>query len=184
MNFFAKNWILFTLLCGFTMQVCAQEQTMSKQYGRLFNSTNQRQQLESQRAAPNRNMPIKKSVMLEEPVEAPVTKPVTLNGYVKRSDGKSTLWVNRQPVQENAVLDDIQIGKLSSTAVLQNGRKQKMQTEKLNIRLPANGQRVQLKAGQQYDPQNRQIKEVTILAKEKQILLESAAEATELESHE
>ncbi len=182
MNFFAKNWILFILLCGFTMQVCAQEQTFSKQYGRLFNSTNQRQQLESQRAAPNRNMPIKKSVMLEQPVEAPVTKPVTLNGYVKRSDGKSTLWVNRQPVQENAVLDDIQIGKLNLQPETQHGRKTATQSEKLNIRIPANGQHIQLKAGQQFDPNKNQVKEITTVAKEKQLLLsESPDEMTEIE---
>lgn len=176
MNFFAKNWILFTLLCGFAMQVCAKEQ-----YGRLFNSTNQRQQLESQRTSPNRNTPIKNSVALEEPIEAPVTKPVTLNGYVKRSDGKSTVWINRQPVQENTALNTVQIGKLSRSEDVQKGRKQKTQTEKLNISLPANGQHVQLKAGQQYDPQHRQIKEVTTLAKERQLLLESADEATNLE---
>lgn len=181
MSIFANYLFLFTLIGGFAMQACAQDQSSSEQYGRLFNNTNQRQQLESQRSAPSRNLPIKKSVALEEPIEAPMTKPVTLNGYVKRSDGKSTVWINRQPVQENTTLDTVQIGKLSSTGELQYGRKQKIQTDKLIINLPTNGQRVQLKAGQQYDPQSHQIKEVTTLAKERQILLNSADEATHLE---
>lgn len=112
----------------------------------------------------------------------PLTKPVTLQGYVKRSDGKSTVWVNRQALQENTTLNEMQIGKLNHQPEIQKGRKSATQTEKLNIRIPANGQRIQLKVGQQYDPENNQIKEVTTVAKEKQLSLsESVDEANGIE---
>lgn len=176
MNFFANLMFFLTLIGGFAMQACAQDQSGSEQYGRLFNSTNQRQQLERQRSAPSRNLPIKKSVVLEKPIEAPVTKPVTLNGFVKRSDGKSTVWINGHPVQENTTLDEMQIGKLGKSVELQKGQKQKVQSEKLNIRLPANGQHVQLKAGQQFDPNQNQVKEITNLAKEKQRMLSESSD--------
>ena len=159
-----------------------QSTTQKSSYGRLFYSQHQRQQFDADRASP---VPQRRSINMlapRPPNAMPFTDPVTLQGYVKRSDGKSTVWVNRQPVQENARVDDMQIGKLNRQTEIQKGRKTTTQTEKLNIRIPANGQQIQLKVGQQFDPKNNQIKEVTTVAKEKQLLLsESVDEATDIE---
>lgn len=160
-------------------------QTPSQQvnYGRLFYSDSQRQQLDAERKLPVQPQQTSKKTSAPQKINvAPLTEPVTLQGYVKRSDGKSTLWINRQAVQENSTLNAMQIGKLNRQLETQKGRKTATQTEKLNIHIPANGQHIQLKAGQQFDPKNNQIKEVTTVAKEKQLLLsESADEATEIE---
>lgn len=182
MKRYAQYISLCIFLCVFSALAMTQEQMSKEQYGRLFHDAHQRQLLENQRGTANTTKIIgRKGVLSEKPATPPITEPVTLNGYVKRSDGKSTVWVNGQPVQENTTLDAVQVGKLTSHTQMQKGRKQAIQSDKLNINLPANGQRVQLKAGQQYDPQSHQIKEVTTLAKEKQLLLESADEATGLE---
>ena len=78
----------------------------------------------------------------EESSGAPAAPPavVTLHGYVKRSDGKGTVWVNGQPVQEKASNSNIEIGKLQGN------------TNNVQIKLPSTGQAVKLKAGQSYDP--------------------------------
>jgi hypothetical protein len=182
MNYIVNFLLIFIVLCSFTRQVSAEEQSAGDQYGRLFNNSNQRLSIENQRFNPTRAQHLpKKNIELESTTEAPIVKPVTLNGFVKRSDGKTTVWVNRQPIQENTQIDNIRIGIISTTPKVQKGRKSLAQTDSLNINFPTNGEGVQLKAGQQYDPERRQIIEVTTLAKERQILLESANEDSHLE---
>jgi hypothetical protein len=60
--------------------------------GRLFFSAEQRAALDARRRAgvPDENLPL---------VASPTTR---LDGYVKRSGGKSTVWVNGQPIPEAA----------------------------------------------------------------------------------
>ncbi|MGB2832529.1 MAG: hypothetical protein WBC07_06220, partial [Methylotenera sp.] len=54
------------------------------------------------------------------PVELP--DPITLQGYVKRSDGKgNTLWINNQAVQENSTVDNVKIGKLNQRGFSKKG---------------------------------------------------------------
>ena len=70
--------------------------------GRLFLTPEQRAQLEIVRAQRDRRLP----VMLDTeaaPAPAPVAQGpevVTYNGVVRRSDGKSTVWINGKPVNE------------------------------------------------------------------------------------
>ncbi|MDP3677617.1 MAG: hypothetical protein Q8R23_00815, partial [Methylotenera sp.] len=45
------------------------------------------------------------------PPELP--NPITLQGFVKRSDGASTLWINNKAVQEDSAIDNVQIGRLN-----------------------------------------------------------------------
>jgi len=74
-------------------------------------------------------------------VSKPAAPPVvSIGGYVKRSDGKTTVWVNGQPVQEKTAAKDFEVGKLRSD------------TNQVQIKLPSTGQTVSLKAGQSYDP--------------------------------
>lgn len=76
------------------------------------------------------------------PEEAkPVVPPVvTVHGYVKRSDGRGTIWVNGRPVQEKSANQDVEVGRLQNSG------------NDVQIKLPGTGQTVKLKAGQSYDP--------------------------------
>jgi len=65
---------------------------------------------------------------------------VTVQGFVKRSDGKGTVWVNRQPVQEKTATGEFAVGKLSSKG------------NRVDVKLTGSSKPVSLKAGQTYDP--------------------------------
>lgn len=77
---------------------------------------------------------------------------VTVDGYVKRTDGKGTVWVNGQPVEEKAVIKNLEIGRLQRN------------TNDVSITLPGNGQKINLKAGQSYDPASGKIGSLRELA--------------------
>ncbi|PPD18871.1 MAG: hypothetical protein CTY27_00575 [Methylotenera sp.] len=144
MRFFA----LFILL---STQIALMQATQAAQpIGRLFSSPAERSTLNYLRQT--------KKVMMVAPVEttdqqaesAPVELPDAINvqGYVKRSDGKDgTVWINNQAMQENTGNKDVQVGSLP-----ENGNR-------VPLKLPANGRRLTLKAGQVYDPQNNRVRE-------------------------
>jgi hypothetical protein len=66
---------------------------VAQELGRLFFTPEQRAELDARRRA---RVPDKPAADL---VESPST---TLDGYVKRSDGKSTVFVNGEPITEGA----------------------------------------------------------------------------------
>lgn len=144
MKFFA----LFILV---TTQMALIQATQAAQpIGRLFSSPAERSTLNYLRQT--------KKVMLIAPVEtsdqqvesAPIELPDAINmqGYVKRNDGKQgTVWINNQAMQENSGNKDVQVGSLP-----ENGNR-------VPLKLPANGRRLTLKAGQVYDPQNNRVRE-------------------------
>ncbi len=68
----------------------------------------------------------------------PLSASVSVQGYVQRSDGRGTVWINHQALQETSAHGGVKVGRLS------NGR----------VRLTLTGQHkeVVLKAGQSYDP--------------------------------
>ncbi len=119
--------------------------------GRLFSTPNERAYLEDLRK-------IKKKTpeLIDEPIgvieaPAPVRLPdqISMQGYVKRNDGKrGTVWINGNAVQENSRTKDIQVGRLP------------IQSNRVPMRLPANGKRITLKAGQVYDPQTNKVREI------------------------
>lgn len=133
-------------------------------FGRLFSRANERNNLDILRQ--NQKLKVVTSDSAEPSVEAPqmeLPAPITLQGYVKRSDGsKSTLWINNQPVQEDSNLDDVKIGRLNK----RGGSSQ----EGLDVKIPAIGKNIRLKAGQVYEPETNQIREFQTL--EKQLNLE------------
>ncbi len=71
---------------------------------------------------------------------APPASAVTVQGYVKRSDGKGTVWVNRQPLRETSSQGDIGVGRIGGA----DGR--------VRLKLSGADKEVALKAGQTYDP--------------------------------
>jgi hypothetical protein len=93
-------------------------------------------------------------VITEAPADivepAPIVLPdaVNLQGYVKRNDGKQgTVWVNNQALQENSGNKDVHVGRLSENS------------NRVPIKLSANGRRLSLKAGQVYDPETNRVRE-------------------------
>lgn len=135
-------------------------------FGRLFSRPNERSNLDNLRQ--NKKLKVVAPEPVEpgveaEPVELPA--PITLQGYVKRSDGsKSTLWINNQPVQEDSMVNDVKIGRLN--------KRNNSSQEGLDVKIPANGRNVRLKAGQVYEPETNQVRELKTVEKEKQLNFE------------
>ena len=126
--------------------------TAAEPMGRLFTSPAERSNLDYLRQT-KKNEPLK----VDAPVQAAEIAPpaivvlpdaVNLQGYVKRNDGKqSTVWVNNQAMTENSRNKEVTVGKLSAGS------------NRVPIKLSANGKRLNLKAGQVYDPETNKVKE-------------------------
>lgn len=119
--------------------------------GRLFTSPAERSNLDYLRQTKKKLMAPAVVNAPADAVEAPpVALPdmVSLQGYVKRNDGKQgTIWVNNQAMQENSGNKDVRVGKLSENS------------NRVPIKLSANGRRLSLKAGQVYDPESNRVRE-------------------------
>ena len=116
--------------------------------GRLFTTPAERASLDYLRQT-------KKVEVLETDkpaeMEAAPTVPssISVQGYVKRSDGKKgTVWVNQIPMQESSGTDEVQVGKL------------RPDSNQVQLKLPANGKSLNLKAGQMYVPETDSISEI------------------------
>ena len=113
--------------------------------GRLFLTPNERANLDYLRqSSPPPEKLIKSDASEANEGEvmppAPPIAPVTVQGYVKRSDGKGTVWVNRQAVQEKSKLGEIEIGSIPSSG------------NRVRVKVPGANKPVTLKAGQTFDP--------------------------------
>jgi hypothetical protein len=119
--------------------------------GRLFTSPAERSNLDYLRQTKKKLIaPVAIDASIDAMEATPIVLPkaVNLQGYVKRNDGKhSTVWVNNQAMQENSGNQDVQVGKLSENS------------NRIPIKLSANGRRLNLKAGQVYDPENNRVRE-------------------------
>lgn len=115
--------------------------------GRLFSTPVEREQLDQLREQ-QKNQPVETIVEATVIESKPVVLPNAINvqGYVKRSDGKDgTVWINGEALQENSGNQDVQVGDLTKNS------------NTIPIRIPANGKRLSLKAGQEYDPANNRV---------------------------
>ena len=98
----------------------------------------------------NEPLKVESPALDTETAPTPIVLPDTVNlqGYVKRNDGKqSTVWVNNQALQENSRNKDVTVGRLG------NG------SNRVPIKLSVNGKRLNLKAGQVYDPESNRVQE-------------------------
>lgn len=155
------------LVCLIGLASMPLQATAEDDFGRLFSSQAERKKLDILRqnqklivVTPQKNMP-------SEPAVNELPEPITLQGYVKRSDGSTTLWVNNKAVQENTTQDNVEIGRLSKQK-----SSAKNASDSLNVRVPVNGKSARLKPGQVYDPETNRIVESRLLEKEKQLRLE------------
>ena len=139
-------------------------------FGRLFSRPNERSNLDYLRQ--NQKLKI---ITPQETLQADATAkgmssdlpdPIMLQGYVKRNDGKkNTVWINKKAVLEDSIVDNVNIGRLS-----QNNRKNNNGiTDSLDLKVFANGKHIRLKAGQVYEPETNQVKEIRVAEKEKRI---------------
>jgi len=140
-------------------------------FGRLFSQPAERAKLDVLRQNQKLKVVTPQETTQPEPAagdEAPeLPEPIAMQGYVKRSDGSSTVWINGKAVQENSAVDNVEIGRL-------NGQKNVSKTgsDSLNVKIPANGKQIRLKAGQVYEPETNQVKEFKLLEKERSLRLD------------
>ena len=157
------------LISILTLQVQAEA---TGQFGRLFTKPSERTNLNVLR----QSQQLKVVTPQDKPdpedgaeaESAALPNPVTLQGYVKRSDGASTLWINKQAVQEDSSVDDVKIGRLNQQGLSKKGTS----VEGVDVKIPANGKKIHLKAGQMYEPETNQIIELQVVEKAKRLNLE------------
>jgi hypothetical protein len=110
--------------------------------GRLFNTPQQRAQLDAQRmgAAVPAPAPAPTAPAAPAAAQSPPPPPVVLNGVVKPAGGKATVWLNREPLPDERRI------------VGSNGG--------ITVVLPS-GQRITLKPGQRYDETTGEVRDDT-----------------------
>lgn len=122
--------LLFLLTTAILLGLAAS--ASAEQIGRLFFSPDERAMLEQQRQKGG--------------VAHTAAKRITLTGLVKRSSGKTTIWINQIPQNENESPQGIAIaGKASAP-------------QAVPLLLPS-GKRVEIKAGQTYDTASGKVRE-------------------------
>ncbi len=132
-------------------ELLAADPTTPPKLGRLFLSPNDRATLDIIR----KNSKAPEKVIAAENIEedeAEITaktissSPVMVKGYIRRSDGKNTVWVNNQAMMEKTVNKEFSVGSLQKNSgqvqITVNGTEKKT---------------VALKPGQIYDPASGQI---------------------------
>ncbi len=166
-----KSFALFCslILTAFAGLFSVQTPVIAEEdFGRLFSRPSERKNLDVLRQTQKRKVATPQAMTQPDPViGTDLPNSITLQGFVKRSDGASTLWINHKAAQEGDVVDNVQIGKLH-----QQKGEAKADSDSLNVRITANGKQVRLKAGQIYMPKINQVREMQIIEKEKQLHLE------------
>ncbi|MGQ0522813.1 MAG: hypothetical protein ACT4P8_04015 [Betaproteobacteria bacterium] len=110
--------------------------------GRLFYTPAQRSQLDTLRAQKNVAPPAQEA---KEPAAAPEV--VTYGGIVRRSDGKSTVWINNRMMNDGKPLDDLSISS------------RRRADDRVSVSLPQVPGTVELRVGQSFDVQTGSVSE-------------------------
>lgn len=100
-------------------------------FGKLFFTPSERAQLDQARAQKQRP-----AVKSEEAPAPAAPQVMTYSGVVRRSDGKSILWLNHRPVEESEALSNLSVaGRVSPSGAV-------------TVRVPQTGRTIALKPGQ------------------------------------
>jgi hypothetical protein len=139
----------YLLILVTALPLLANAEEPSTHFGRLFFTPAERASLDVLRQ--NNRAPDKviKADEISKDDEAKVgesapsaIRPVIMNGYISRSDGKNTLWVNDRAVSEKSSSNALNIGRLNNNQVRVVVNKNKA---------------ANLKPGQVYDPNTGKI---------------------------
>lgn len=145
--------LLSLLLCLCSASLYA---ASNDDFGRLFSRPSERSTLDKLRQ--NQQLKIETVPAVTPAITLATPDPVSLQGYVKRGDGKkSTLWINNQAVQEDSTLGNVHIGRLNQRRSTQ-GAAENLAREGVDVTVSANAQPIRLQAGQMYVPDSNQIK--------------------------
>ncbi len=138
MNRFPLLAAAAALAAGVTPPAVAQDEGM----GRLFFTPAQRAQLDNAR-----RQNVRAPIPGDQPEEAqPLPQEVTVNGMIRRNDGRTTVWVNNKMVAPEAA---------SGGAVEVRAR-----GDTVTLSLPQSGRSVDLKIGQSVEALSGQIADV------------------------
>jgi hypothetical protein len=119
-------------------------QSIQQPLGRLFFTPAERAQLDNARAQKRAPQPTSAA----QPVDTrPETQVITYNGIVRRSDGKSILWLNNRPADEKEALSGLAI----TGRVRPDGA--------VTLQVPGSGSSVDLKVGQRAELQTGKVSE-------------------------
>jgi len=124
-----KRLIVLFALVGATAPVAAQP---ANPPGRLFFTPDQRASLDRARAQRARTT---LSTENTEQDAAPVSQTIIYGGVVRRSDGKSTAWLNNQPVNDREQFGGAIVGRVRPDG-------------SVTLQVPQSGRSVSLKPGQ------------------------------------
>lgn len=168
-----KLLLQITVVALLSIRITIPYAATNDDFGRLFSKPAERDRLNKLRQSqPLRVVPTKENEPTATDAEALSVDnfaPITMHGYVKRSDGvRGTLWINNQAVQEGGVVDDVQVGHIN-----RRGFSSKTANAE-GVDVQAGGKKIRLRAGQVYEPETRQIKELQVVEKAKRLRLEEA----------
>jgi hypothetical protein len=121
-----QRLVIFTGLLAFTGAGAGAEM------GRIFFTPAQRATLDNAR---KQNIRVEMGTDSEQPTtQAPVPHNISVNGLIRRSDGKNTIWLN------NRVIDEHQPGTISAAIGKTDNR--------VLLNVPESGRKLDLKVGQ------------------------------------
>ncbi len=140
-----KRWPIVLISCLPIFVMAAEPSSL----GRLFLTPTERAALDviRQNSRPPERIvtPANTGEDEESITDAAAPPMVSVQGYVKRGDGKGTVWLNGQPVQEKSAIKNFEVGKL-------NGN-----TNDVQVKISSTGKTIKLKAGQSYDPEHGKV---------------------------
>ncbi len=109
----------------------------AQQLGRLFYTPEQRAALDARRAA---RLPDKPSAAAESPT-------TRVDGYVRRSSGKSTVWMDGEPLPEGLQLEGLRVRRGNDPT-------------KVTVSVGEDGRRIELRVGETLDRATGEVKDV------------------------
>lgn len=127
--------------------------------GRLFFTPAQRAQLDALRAQKVRQPP---QIGEEENTAAPAPEVITYGGIVRRSDGKSTVWLNDKAISDRAKAADAGIGRVRTDGAITIKPPQSERSVSLKV-----GQSLEVVSGVIEEPYARQLTRTLPAAKPK-----------------
>lgn len=109
----------------------------AQQLGRLFFSPEQRAALDARRKA---RLPDKPAAAAESPT-------TRVDGYVRRSSGKSTVWVDGEPLPEGLQLEGLRVRRGNDPT-------------RVTVSVGEEGRRIELRVGETLDRATGEVKDV------------------------